>query len=69
VKLRITTNGTGTTRKSITAGVPKCITAGVYAFAGDHLAGGNVVSPAFFNSPVVTAVIPGALPESPAVAT
>jgi hypothetical protein len=58
-----------TTRKCLTAGVPKCLTAGVYAFAGDHLAGGNVVSPAFSKSPVVTAVIPGAFPESPAVAT
>jgi hypothetical protein len=56
-----------TTRKCTTAGAPETLTAGVFAFAGDHLAGGNASSPAPSNSPVVRAFTAGVLPYSPGV--
>jgi hypothetical protein len=56
-----------TTRKCTTAGAPETLTAGVFVFAGDLLAGGNPLPPAFFKSPVVSVVIPGAFLKSPAV--
>jgi uncharacterized metal-binding protein len=43
-----------TTTKSLTAGAPKTPTAGVFVFAGDHLAGGKLLSPALSCSPAVT---------------
>jgi hypothetical protein len=42
-----------TTRKRLTAGDPERLTAGAFAFAGDHLAGGNALPPAPSFSPVV----------------
>jgi hypothetical protein len=56
-----------TTRKCTTAGAPETLTAGVFVFAGDLLAGGNPLPPAFFKSPVVSVIIPGAFLKSPAV--
>jgi hypothetical protein len=47
-----------TTRKRLTAGTLKRLTAGVFAFAGDNLAGGNALPLALSFSPVVTCYYP-----------
>jgi hypothetical protein len=47
-----------TTRQRLTAGALKRLTAGVFAFAGDNLAGGNALPLAPSFSPVVTCYYP-----------
>jgi hypothetical protein len=47
-----------TTRKRLTTGTLKRLTAGIFAFAGDNLAGGNALPLAPSFSPVVTCYYP-----------
>jgi hypothetical protein len=47
-----------TTRKKLTAGDLKMLTAGTFEFADGNLTGGKRLPPAFSNSPVVTGRYP-----------
>jgi hypothetical protein len=53
-----------TTRKKLTAGDLKRLTAGTFGFFGDHLAGGNSLPPAYCNSPGVTPVSAGGFAQN-----
>lgn len=56
-----------TTRKRLTTGTLKRLTAGTFVFAGDHLAGGKPLPPAHWKTPGVTQITAGTLANSPGV--